>query len=61
MTQKSRDSLSRPQGATDHVRSTLEWVIDHFTGEQLLRKDAVQIRLGPGKLIWIPKHCCRET
>ena len=48
-------SVAEPDGPAEDV------VLDHFTGEPLLRKNAVQIRLGPGKRVWVPRHCCRET
>ncbi len=60
MVQDKRETAEPLSLSTGSDGPEAEMVVDHLTGKPLPRKDAVEIRLGPGLKIWIPRECCRN-
>ena len=51
---KKKDVKSPPPSKADE-----DFVECFITGGQLLRKEARLVKLGPGRIVWLPKECCR--
>jgi len=43
-----------------HDASDEEYVVCFFTGRKVPRSQAVQVRLGPGRKVWMLRVLCRE-
>ena len=57
-------SVSKSDLATTSTHSLdpegeLDVVFDHLTGEPIPRTDAIQVKLGPGKKVWMQRRFCR--
>ncbi len=64
---RSRPKASDEMPAVDlrkteqrHDASDEEYVVCFFTGRKVPRSQAVQVRLGPGRKVWMLRVLCRE-